>query len=61
MRDCTRVYVKLHIAEDLRENDVLFSPVDIMQFKVYWYTQWSKIIECSFNFSERNGFLSWLI
>jgi len=34
MRDSTRVYVKIHIAEDLCENDVLFSPVDIMQFKV---------------------------
>lgn len=36
MRDWrTRVYVKIHIAENLRENDVLFSPVDIMQFKVH--------------------------
>lgn len=51
MRDWrTRVYVKIRITENLRENDVLFSPVDIMQFKVHWYTQCLKIIEYTFNY-----------
>lgn len=27
-----------------------FSPVDNMQFKVYWYTQYPKIIEYSFKY-----------